>query len=384
MRVLQVNSMLTGGGTDDQCVRLSAALHELGATVWLAGPDGRHFSRISRDLNVPFHATPPEGPLKLRFIHEVAGFIRSERIEIVHGHHGRDIWPVILAAKLSRSRPAVVLTRHMAKSPRSWFSRRFMLGQCQAVIAVSEFVARVLKQGVYEPDSPEPERRRRAPLAGDHLKIQVIHGGIDTEKFRPRDAADQRRDWNLDPGHYAFAVAGGYDLPRGKGQREFLAAAAGIHKEIPQARFLVIGRGNMADILKADIERLGLTGKAWLTPHSADMPRAMNAIDCLVHPQIGTEAFGLVVCEAFACGKPVIASALDGIPEAFAAGEYGALVPPENIPALADAMRRQIQTPPLTDPARAALHARIAAGHSIKVCASKMLSLYSRLLSVSR
>jgi glycosyltransferase involved in cell wall biosynthesis len=69
----------------------------------------------------------------------------------------------------------------------------------------------------------------------------------------------------LKPGDYAFAVVGGYDLPRGKGQREFLAAAARIHQKIPQARFLIIGRGSMAERLQADIERLGLTGKAWLT-----------------------------------------------------------------------------------------------------------------------
>jgi len=42
----------------------------------------------------------------------------------------------------------VVLTRHMAKSPSTWFSRRFVLGQCDALIAVSDFVARVLREGV--------------------------------------------------------------------------------------------------------------------------------------------------------------------------------------------------------------------------------------------
>jgi len=83
----------------------------------------------------------------------------------------------------------------------------------------------------------------------------------------------------------------------------------------------------MAETLRADIARLGLAGKARLTPYCDNMPAAMNAIDCLVHPQIGTEAFGLVLCEAFACGRPVIASALDGIPEAFrvrATGPVGA------------------------------------------------------------
>ena len=114
---------------------------------------------------------------------------------------------------------------------------------------------------------------------------------------------------------------GGYDLPRGKGQREFLRAAAQVQAKIPQARFLIIGRGSLKEVLEADIVRLGLSGKAWLTPYCQDMPAAMNAIDCLVHPQVGTEAFPGVVLEAFACGKPVIASALDGIPEAFGAGQ---------------------------------------------------------------
>ncbi len=71
----------------------------------------------------------------------------------------------------------------------------------------------------------------------------------------------------------------------------------------------------------------------------------MNAIDCLVHPQIGTEAFGLVVLEAFACGKPVIASALDGIPEAFAVANFGQLVKPESVEELAGAMLTWAQRP---------------------------------------
>jgi glycosyltransferase involved in cell wall biosynthesis len=379
LRVAQLNSMLTGGGTDDQCVMLASALHQLGAQVWIAGPDGRDFSRAIRESGVTYHVTPPEGPLKLRYILNAAKLIRRERIQIVHGHHGRDIWLTILAAKLSGVRPQIVLTRHLAKSPGSWFSRRFMLGRCDAVVAVSRFVAKVLCEGAYEPDSPEPERRARPPVKGDHRKIHVIYGGIDTERFRPLEAEEQRRVWGLEPGQKAFAVAGGYDLPRGKGQREFLKAAALIHKQAPEARFLIIGRGNMADILRGDIEQLGLAGKAWLTPYCDDMPRAMNAIDCLVHPQIGTEAFGLVVCEAFACGRPVIASALDGIPEAFAAGGYGELVAPEDIAALAEAMRSWVKKPAATPAERGALHARIAGEYSGLAFGGRMLQLYGRL-----
>ena len=382
-RVLHLNSRLTGGGTDDQCAKLAHGLQRLGHQVWVAGPEGREFSKIIRNLGIAFHATPLEGPLKLRFIFDVARFIRREKIQIVHGHHGSDLWPTVLAVRLSGGRPKIVLTRHLAKSPSSWFSRFFLLGQCDALIAVSGFVARVLREGVYEPDSPEPERRRRPPILGDHRKIHVIHGGIDTERFHPFDALAQRRAWGLAPEHFAFGVVGGYQLPRGKGQREFLQAAAKIHAQLPHTRFLIVGRGNMEDILRDDIQRLGLAGKAWLTGQCADMPTGMNALDCLVHPQIGTEAFPGVVLEAQACGKPVIASALDGIPEAFAVGAEGQLVPPEDVSALAEAMR-SMTTHCVSDATRAELHRKVSAACSLDANTRKVASVYQLLQANSK
>jgi glycosyltransferase involved in cell wall biosynthesis len=379
LRILQLNSSLNGGGTDDHCVKLALALHQLGQAVWIAGRDGRECSKVIRSLEIPFQATPRQGPLKLRFILSAAGFIRRERIQIVHGHHGQDIWPTILAARLSGAKPKVVLTRHLAKSPASGFSRKFMLGQCDALIAVSGFVAKVLRDGAYEPRSPERERRARAPVRGDHSKIHIIRGGIDTGRFRLGDAANLRREWGLEPGHFAFAVAGTYDFPRGKGQREFLEAAAQIHDRLPNARFLIIGRGSMADILRFDIDRLGLQGKAWLTPYCRDMPQAMNAIDCLVHPQVGTEAFGLVLLEAFACGRPVIASALDGIPEAFVAGGYGQLIEPESVVDLASAMVDRAGRPRATPEERVALHQRVDKEYSICALGRRTLQFYRQL-----
>jgi glycosyltransferase involved in cell wall biosynthesis len=382
LRILHLNSMLTGGGTDDQCVKLAAGLHQIGQKVWLAGPSGRDFEPVVKRSGVPFFDTGANAG-KLSFILRVARFIRDEKIQIVHGHHGRDIWPTIFAARLAGTRPKIVLTRHMAKSPSSWASRNFLLSQCDALIAVSEFVAKVLRKGVYEPNAIEAERRARPPLRGDYGKIHVIYGGIDTARFQPGQDQAMRSELGLQPSNYALAVAGGYDLPRGKGQREFLEAAARIHQEAPMARFLIIGRGNMENILKADIERLGLQQKAWLTGQKRDMPRIMNAIDCLVHPQIGTEALGLVVCEAHACGKPVVASSLDGIPEAFAAGAWGKLVPQEDVNALAHAMLEQIRSPRLDDAQKTAMHERVERFFSLSRQPEMVLRLYHRLLAVA-
>jgi glycosyltransferase involved in cell wall biosynthesis len=376
LRILQVNSVLTGGGTDEACVRLSQALSGLNQNVFVAGPDSQFADRL-RQSGVTILPLPRQKPIPVAL--GLARHICAVKPDIIHAHHGRDYWPTVIGAALSRQRPKIVLTRHLAKSPGSPMSKYFLLSRCDAMIGVSEFVARVLSEGAYEPQSPEAERRVRPPMRGDHNKIVAIAGGIDTTTFRPADASEIRKQFGLGPEHFAFAVIGSYDLPRGKGQREFLRAAAMIHEKVPHARFLIIGRGSMESTLKADIQQLGLTDKASLIGQRRDIAQVMNAIDCLVHPQIGTEAFGLVICEAHACGKPVIASALDGIPEAFAATDYGQLVTQENVAELANAMSVWANKPAASPQERLRLHSCVAEKFSLPVLADRTLKVYQRL-----
>jgi glycosyltransferase involved in cell wall biosynthesis len=379
LRILHVNSMLKGGGTDDRSVRIAQALGQLGHSVWMAGPAGREFSKIATDIGLPF-VPLDSGPLKLPFIFGVARFIRRESIQILHARHGRDYWPAIFAARLSGQRPRVVLSRHLAKSPGSWASRHFLLGQCDALVAVSHFVAKVLREGHADPESDNPERHYRPPMRGDISKIQVVYGGFDMGRFKPGEAPAQRQAWGLEPRHYAFAVVGGYPLPRGKGQREFLQAAARVRAHCPQARFLIVGGGRLKGTLEADIQRLALQDVASLTPYCHDMPAAMNALDCLVLPQVGTEAIPGVVCEAHACGRPAIASDLDGIPEAFAAANYGQLVTHGSIDELATAMVAWAKKPALPMPERQQLHRRVAERFSLERAARDLAELYYQLL----
>ena len=380
IRALHLNSLLTGGGTDDQSVRGAHALQRLGHKVEMMGPADGEYSAVAQKLGLPLQATAP-GFLKLRFILAAARCVRRQGVQILHAHHGRDYWPAVLAARLSGVRPKVVLSRHLAKSPGSWLSRRFLLGQCDAIIAVSEFVAKVLREGDADPGSDNPERHWRPPMRGDLTKIRVVYGGLNLERFVPADATEQRHAWGLSPRDHAFAVVGAYDLPRGKGQREFLQAAARIQADAPDARFLIVGRGNMKEILEADIQQLGLQGRAWLTPYCQDMSAAMNALDCMVHPQVGTESWGAVVCEAHACGKPVIASDLDGIPEAFAAAGYGQLVKRGSVEELTAAMKAWAARPALDMPARMQLHEKVAAQFSLERAAQNLAALYESLLA---
>jgi glycosyltransferase involved in cell wall biosynthesis len=241
-------------------------------------------------------------------------------------------------------------------------------------------VARVLRVGAYDPESPERERHCRPPMMGDLGKIRVLYGGFDMDRFVPMERSPLRQVWGLEPGHFAFAVVGGYPPPRGKGQREFLKAAGLVQGDLPQARFLIVGRGDLGPVLEDDIRRLGLKGKAWLTSYCRDMPAAMNAIDCLVHPQIGTEALPGVVIEAHACGRPVITTDLDGNPEALGVTGYGQVVRPESVEELAEAMRGWGKRPALDLEGRRRVHERVAERFSLERAAGDLEALLREVL----
>ena len=378
---MDFNSLLTGGGTDDRAVNAAYGLQRRGHRVCVAGPEGAPCAAHVRERELPFAPLPSTGVKRLAQLIALVRVVRHERAHILQVHHGRDYWVSVLAARLSGVRPRLVLCRHLAKSPQSWMSRRFLLGRCDAVVAVSEFVAQVLRHGAYEPDSPEPERRRRPPMCGDLSKIHVIYGGFEIERFEPRETVPLRREWGLTPDHYVFGVVGGYPPPRGKGQREFLQAAARIREQAPHARFLLIGRGGLGPILDADIARLGLDGIAWRTAYCTDMPQAMNLLDCLVHPNMGTEALPGVMIEAQACGKPVIATQVDGNTEAFSVTGCGRLIRPEAIDELAAAMLAQVRQPPRSMSERWDMHRRILERFSVDDAARNYEALYATLLA---
>jgi glycosyltransferase involved in cell wall biosynthesis len=99
-----------------------------------------------------------------------------------------------------------------------------------------------------------------------------------------------------------------------------------------------------------------------------------------VHQQVGTEAFPGVVLEAFACGKPVIASALDGIPEAFAVCRFGQLVFPNDVDALAQAMLEYAQRPVADAVERQRLHGLVEERFSVQASSRNVAAFYGLLV----
>lgn len=328
--ILQVNSGFAGGGIDNQTLELAIGLRDAGERVMLGVPPGQRLQPLLDKSGVQHFFFPPISPCHNASIRSWAREIRQGGFDIIHAHMGRDYWPAILAARLSGRRVQVVITRHLVTRPHA-MSRLFLLSQAH-VIAVSKAVEDVLRRN----------------LKGPSRRLHQIYGGVDTQAFRPSRSPDAeairlRQKWG--PETVVFGVIGRISLPGGKGQRQFVEAAAQLHAEFPNARFAMIGKGRMVPELEKRIAETGLGEAATIIPFTIEMPALMQALDVIVHPAVEPEALGIVLWEGMACGKPVIGSRLDGIPEAFIEGKHGLVVPPREIPALREAMRLLLQSP---------------------------------------
>lgn len=325
IRIVQANSLFNGGGVDTQTLELTQGLHQLGCQVRLAVGLGSRWEPRARALAVPITGFPSRSPLRWRAIAALRNAVAAHQADILHVHQGCDYWPAIVAARLAGRGTRVFITRHLMTRPRG-FSRRFLLRGAR-VIAVSRAVETVL----------------RAELLGNSDRILQAYCGIDVDRFAGGPTAEsealrQAAGWRSD--NVVFGVVGMYPLPRGKGQLEFLTAAARMRTSHPKARFVLIGHGNMRPLIEQQIAADQLADIVRLEPFTDDIRPWMKAIDVLVHPAVGTDAFPLVVLEGMASGHPVVASRLDGIPEEFTDGDQGFLVTPGSVEELAHQMGR--------------------------------------------
>src|SRR5262249_1398241 len=119
LRILQVNSLLNGGGADSQTLELCAGLQELHQDVTLAVAAGCRWERLAKGLpgvrvvTLPLSQGPPIGVTRW-----LTALIRERSIQVVHAHQGRDYWPAIIAARLAGRGARGAISRHLVKRPK--------------------------------------------------------------------------------------------------------------------------------------------------------------------------------------------------------------------------------------------------------------------------
>jgi glycosyltransferase involved in cell wall biosynthesis len=184
-------------------------------------------------------------------------------------------------------------------------------------------------------------------LAPPRRPVEVIPNGADTSLFFPRPTGEARTRLGL-PAEGAVVSYVGKLVPR-KGV-DTLIEAMGLlaRRERPVPLLLAAGIGELRPDLERRARELGVAAHVRFLgkiPHE-DVPLAIAAGDVFVLPSL-SEGLPTVVCEAMACGRPVVATAVDGTPEIVRDGETGFLVPPRDPEALARALARVLDDPAL-------------------------------------
>jgi glycosyltransferase involved in cell wall biosynthesis len=301
----------------------------------------------------------------------LAALIEREGVDIVHARSRAPAWSAWSAARRTGRR--FVTTFHGTYGAANWLKRRYnaIMTQGDRVIAISAFIAGHIRQFYGVPAT----------------RIRIVHRGVDLGRFDPKLVTAERvvtlaTAWRLTDGLPVVMLPA--RLTRWKGQTVFLDAVARLGRNDVRAVLVggAQGRENFRAELEGQIARLGLESVVRLVDHCNDMPAAYMLADAVVSASIEPEAFGRVVAEAQAMGRPIIATDHGGAKECVVAGETGWLVPPNDAEALADAIRRALALPP---DARRELAARavahIAANFSKEAMCAKTLAVYDEVLA---
>lgn len=169
-------------------------------------------------------------------------------------------------------------------------------------------------------------------------RIEVIDNGVDPERFRPCPERRQRTRTALGwQDCFVWLAVGRLELA--KDYPKLITAFQKIREQCPFSKLAIVGKGRLRPQIEHLIECNGLQGVVSLLGSRTDVPDLMNASDALVMCS-AWEGGPLVLLEAGAMGRPVIATEVGAAPQIVLPGQTGLLVPPRNPAALAQAMTR--------------------------------------------
>jgi glycosyltransferase involved in cell wall biosynthesis len=368
VKILHVSSARTLGGGERHLADLAAGLaargHEVYAALAPSSPLRELLAQLPRRNII---SLPLRNALDVASAARLARFVRDNQIEIVHAHVARD-YP--LAAFAARLAPVArfVFTRHVL-FPLSRV-HALALSNVSRVVAVSEAVAAEI---------------RARKIFPEH-KIRVIPNGIDVEKFERAALSLDRESFRRSLGVSAsFLVGIVGELSEVKGQEDFVRAAALLANERRgEVRFLVVGEdASRAGRNRAGLEKLvnelGMKESVRLLGHRDDAAQILSSLDVLVSASC-SEAFGLAMIEAMACGVPVVATATEGAREIIEDGETGMLVPVGDVPALASAVNELLGDAQLRNSLSARARRMVRERFSLKQSIESTERLYREVL----
>ncbi|HEY8551224.1 MAG TPA: glycosyltransferase [Vicinamibacterales bacterium] len=363
MLTLHIDTARTWRGGQNQALLTVLGLRSLGhRTVLVAHPRGELRRRASEgpDL-IPL---APRGELDLAAAWRLARILRGLKPAIVHAHdpHGVAMGAAAIGyGTVGTPAPILVASRRVDFALRLNALSRWKYRQVRAFLCASECIRQMLlAQGM-------PADR-----------VVTVHEGIDLQHVDAAPPVSVRETFWLP--HNAPIVGCVGALVEHKGHRHLIRAAAQIVHELPDARVVILGEGELRPELTQLIRELGLERHVLLPGFRPDVLSLMKTFDVFVMPSI-TEGLGTSVLDALACRRPVVASRVGGIPEVVEDGVTGLLVPPRDPDLLAEAIVRLLQDRELADRLASTGRQRVEERFTAERMVEETVAVYRRLLA---
>jgi glycosyltransferase involved in cell wall biosynthesis len=268
------------------------------------------------------------------------------------------------------------------------------LARCPALWHSGEFLdrPRLVGQALYSLTSALATRiivssaavRARFP-GWSRSRVDVVHNGVDLNRFHPGlDGAAVRCELGIPPETPIVGFVGRF-IPW-KGADHFVRVAARVRAAVPDAHFLIVGSrlAGYADHeanLRAAIHQLGLAQFTTVLTDRLDVPALMAAMDVFVHCSTRPEPFGIVIVEAMAAAKPVVAVRAGGVPEIISCPDLGLLVPLGDVAASADAVIELLRDRPRAQALGRAARVHVTEHFEIGAVTRRVEAIYDRALA---
>lgn len=302
-------------------------------------------------------------------VRRLARFLKDENVDILHTHLFYSGLIGVLTKRLRR-KTIVALMRHHTSVVR-------MLGS-RLHIAADKWMAEAADHLL-----TVSKAARAYMLDVDHVKrddIEVVHLGFDFEKLAPNteDRIRVRRELGFADDDFVIGYVANF--APGKGHIQLIEAFESIASEIPNARMLFAGRGQIAEVNAAAAKFAA--DKIIFAGWQSNISGCLNAMDIFVQPSL-SEAFSQVLIEAMGVGLAVIATDVGGANEVIEGGVNGILIEPNDIEAISGEVTRLYRDEELRLEIADAGRANVRANFTAEQMVERQFALYESWLGQS-
>jgi glycosyltransferase involved in cell wall biosynthesis len=362
---LHIDTARTWRGGQNQVLLTVNGLRAIGQRAALvAHPDGELRRRAAEGLElIPI---APRTEMDLSAAWRLSRVVKRLAPDVIHAHDPHGVAMASLALSLGASStkrdgraPALVASRRVDFHLKGNSFSRWKYRQVDCFIAASEAIRTMLVADGVDAD-----------------RTVTVHEGIDVEHVAAAPPVNVHEAFWLP--HHAPVVGNVAALVPHKGQRHLVEAAHLVVREVPDARFIILGEGELREPLERQVREYKLEKHVLLPGFRTDVLGCIKGFDLFAMSSV-TEGLGTSLLDAMACSRAIVATRTGGIPEIVEDGVNGVLVPPRDHAEMAKAIVRLLNDGALRKKMGDAGFARVQARFTVERMVAETASVYERV-----